>query len=282
MSLDSSNIEPEDWRLVARAVCESFDEFDGTIILHGTDTMAYTASALAFMLRNPGRPVILTGSQIPDADPCSDSRSNLAVAVAAVANGINGVTVSFCNKIINGTRAAKSSSSDMDAFESVGAPPVAVMTAFGLEVNEARRHEPFTESPSPDDCNVCPDVALLKIIPGTKPDIFEALKNIGCRGVVIEAFGAGGVHCARRNLAQAASRAVSGGMPIILRSQCPDGKVDLNAYEVGARLRDAGVIPVRMTAEACVAKLMWALYRSPNVSEVEKIFRTNIAGELVV
>jgi len=278
MSLDSSNIEPEDWCVIARAVYGSLGSSCGVIILHGTDTMAYTAAALSFMLRGLSLPVTLTGSQIPYENPYSDALSNLVTAVAAVENGITGVTVSFRGKVIDGVRATKASAASMDAFESVGAPPAAVMTASGLEA--ARPRTAAGAVPGTLDCRICPDVVLLKVTPGTKPEIFDALRGIGYRGVVMEAFGVGGVHWARRNLAEAVSRAVSSGMPVVLRSQCRDGAVDLDAYEVGSRLRDAGVIPARMTAEACVAKLMWALGHTSDVLEIKKIFGTDIAGEL--
>ncbi|MDR1132607.1 MAG: asparaginase [Synergistaceae bacterium] len=279
MNLDSSNIEPEDWSEIAGAVFSSPRDCDGVIVMHGTDTMAYTASALAFMLRGIDKPVTLTGSQIPFGFPGSDAVSNLELAVAAIANGIRGVTISFGRRVINGTRAVKTSAFGMDAFESVGAPPRAVFTASGLDI--------LTENPAPSERQVlengvCPGVFLLKLAPGTNPYIFNALTGLGYRGAVMEAFGAGGVHSVRRGLASAVQAAAARGMIIAVRSQCLYGETDLSLYETGAAIRDCTISAGDMTAEAAVAKLMWALAKTSRFEEVAEIFRTDYAGEITL
>ncbi|MDR1965683.1 MAG: asparaginase [Synergistaceae bacterium] len=282
MSLDSSNIQPEHWQEIADAVYRSYEGSDGFIILHGTDTMAYTSSALSFMLRNLGKAVTLTGSQIPLEDPRSDGWLNLAVAVAAVEGGINGVTVSFCNKIISGVRAVKASADGIDAFISAGAPPLATVTAFGLRAEGGWRPPFDPDSPLSFERGVCPDVFLIKMTPGLKPEIFDALLGIGYKGIVVEAFGAGGMHSEGRDAAAGVARAASSGVPVVVRSQCLYGATDLSVYEVGRRLLDAGAIPAGgMTAEATVAKLMWALAKTADVGEIERMFQTNYAGEML-
>jgi L-asparaginase len=260
-------------------VFSSLRDCDGAIVTHGTDTMAYTASALSFMLRGLDKPVTLTGSQIPFGFPGSDAVSNLGLAVAAVESGIRGVTVSFGRYVINGTRAVKTSSFGMDAFESVGAPPRAVFTASGLDI--------LTENPAPSvkqvlENDICPDVFLLKLAPGTNPHIFDALAGLGCRGVVMEAFGAGGAHSVRRDLASAARAAAACGMAIVVRSQCLYGKTDLDIYETGAAIRGCVISAGDMTAEAAVTKLMWALAKTSSFDEIAKIFAADYAGEITL
>ncbi|MDR1581101.1 MAG: asparaginase [Synergistaceae bacterium] len=279
MNLDSSNIEPEDWSEIASEVFSPLRDCDGVIVTHGTDTMAYTASALAFMLRGIDKPVTLTGSQIPFGLAGSDAVSNLTLAVAALADGIKGVTVSFGGRVINGARAVKTSSFGMDAFESVGAPPRALFTASGLDIlteNPARGGGPVLEN------DICPNVFLLKLAPGTNPNIFDALAGLGYSGVVMEAFGAGGVHSVRRGLASAARAAAARGMVIVVRSQCLYGRTDLNLYETGAAIRDCTISAGDMTTEAAVVKLMWALAKTSSFEEAAEIFRTNYAGEITL
>jgi L-asparaginase len=280
LSLDSANMQPEQWSEIAAAAYEALDENDGVIILHGTDTMAYTSSALGFMLRGLRQPVVLTGSQIPASNPFSDAQSNFATAVSAILNGIAGVTVSFGNKIISGVRATKLSSTDTDAFGSVNVPPVAEMTAHGMKIL-ARAAPPPRGMIRSLEKNICPDVFLLKLTPGVKPEIFESLLRMGYRGIVIESFGIGGIPCAGRSLAEGVATAVGNGMPVAVCSQCPSGAVDLTVYETGRKMLDAGAFSTGdMSTEAAVTKLMWALGKTSNPREIEKIFRTNFAGEI--
>jgi L-asparaginase len=282
MSLDSANMQPEQWGEIAGAVHEALGNNDGVIIFHGTDTMAYTSSALGFMLRGAGKPVTLTGSQIPASDPFSDAQSNFAAAMSAVLNGINGVTISFGNKIINGVRATKLSASDIDAFGSVNVPPVAEMTSLGIKILGSAAPSALNTPGSPEK-NICPDVFLLKLIPGVRPDIFEALLRMGYRGIVVESFGMGGVPCAGRSLTEGVAMAVRNGMPVAVCSQCPGGAADLSVYETGWRMLDAGAFSTGdMSTEAAVTKLMWALGKTSSPREVEKIFRTNFAGEITL
>ncbi|MDR1472743.1 MAG: asparaginase [Synergistaceae bacterium] len=284
MSLDSSNVGPRHWRDIARAVWRALPNHDGVIITHGTDTMAYTASALAFMLRGLRKGVVLTGSQIPSFDPLSDAASNLCVAASALLCGITGVTIAFGRKVINGARAVKVSSTDMDAFDSPNAPPIASVTASGVKVTD-------WAMPKLARCGVltvledelCGDVFLLKLTPGTKLEMLAALPDMGYRGVVIEAFGAGGAPdagcCMKRGLYALAGAHI----PVVVRSQCLTGGVDLSMYETGRTMREMGAISARdMTSEAAVTKLMWALGRTSDVSEIRKIFETNLAGEISI
>ncbi|MDR3076518.1 MAG: asparaginase [Synergistaceae bacterium] len=281
MNLDSSNIGPEQWRGIAAAAWGALGDNGGVIIAHGTDTMAYTSSALGFMLRGLKKPVTLTGSQIPFGNPLSDAPSNLALAVAAVENAVSGVTISFGDIVINGVRAVKTSTSAMRAFESSGAPTMATLTASGLGV--ASRAACAPDAPASLENNICADVFLLKLVPGANPEIFGALRGMGFKGVVVEAFGAGNVPFAGRDISDAVRRAVAEGMAVVTRSQCLRGKVDMSAYETGMRLLDAGAISAGdMTTEAAVVKLMWALGQTRDTREIGRMFRTDFAGEITI
>lgn len=281
LALDSSNIQPEHWQQIAAAVFEALGSHDGVVITHGTDTMAYTAAALSFMLPGLSQSVVLTGSQVSIEEPLSDAVFNMQTAVAAVRADIVGVTVAFGGKVINGTRAVKTSTMQYDAFTSVNVPPMAEAMADGLRV---RTHATGSGGRAVSlERELSPDVFLLKVVPGTKPELFDALAEMGYRGIVLEAFGAGGIHSLGRDLASAVRRTVERGIPVVVCSQCLYERVDMSIYEVGRQLIAAGAISARdMTKEAAVVKLMWALGRTRAPAEIAAIFDTDYAGEVAL
>ena len=197
LQLDSSNIQPEEWQLIARHVYEAREGFDGIVISHGTDTMAYTSSILTFMLLGISIPVVLTGAQLPIDHPLTDALENLRTALAMAATGVGGVFVAFDRRIICGPRAVKTKTTGFDAFESVNCPWVARVDGGGLQL---RADLPRPEGPCVLRDQLCRDVFLLKLTPGLNPEIFDMLLGMRYRGVVIEAFGAGGLHFIRRDL----------------------------------------------------------------------------------
>jgi L-asparaginase len=280
MNLDSSNIQPEHWQLLARRVYSALTDYDGVIVTHGTDTMAYTASALAFMLRNLKKGVVLTGSQLPAEAPGSDAAQNMRTALETVNSGVTGVVIAFGSRVINGVRAVKTSTTDFDAFESVNARPMGIVDPGGLSVFEYAASRADHNAPATLEDGICKDVFLLKVVPGTRPEIFQALMGMGCRGVVVEAFGAGCVHYEGRDLPAGVRSLTEAGIPVVVVSQCLRGSVNLSAYETGARLLDAGAIGGGgMTTESAVVKLMWALAKTQDISEVAAIFSADYAGE---
>lgn len=279
--LDSSNIQPEHWQIIARSVYHNIDKYDGIIITHGTDTMAYTASALSFMLQNLNKSVIMTGSQLPIENPLTDAKTNLYTALAAVENGITGVTLAFNRKIICGTRAVKISTMGFNAFDSINAAYMARVFADGMRVYSHSTHPTDPSKGVSLADKISPDVFLLKLLPGTKPEIFDMLPALGYRGIVIEAFGAGGLHYIQRDILNKLKKLYEMGISVVVCSQCLYEYSDLSIYEVGQRILECGVISAKdMTTEAASVKLMWALGQTDNDEEIRKIFATNYAGEI--
>lgn len=279
--MDSSNIQPEEWQIIARKIEQEYENYDGFVITHGTDTMAYSASALSYILQNLAKSVVLTGSQIPIGQDISDAQTNLTTALWAVEAGVWGVTVAFNRRIIRGTRAVKVSTMSFDAFQSVNAPYLAQINTDGIHVSDdghqfIRQDQPFTVLP-----NLYNKVFLLKVIPGTQPDLIESLPALGYKGLVIEAFGAGGIHYLHRDLLQSLERLIDKGVLVVICSQCLYDRSDLTLYEVGRRLMDIGVVPAfDMTTEAIVTKLMWIWGQTDRYSEAKELFYRNIAGEM--
>lgn len=279
MNLDSSNIQAEEWSIMAHAVHENYDFYDGFIITHGTDTMAYSASMLSYMLPGLNKPVVFTGSQIPMDNMLTDARNNLFCALGAVEAGIMGVSVAFNRHIIRGCRAVKVRTMGFDAFESVNARYLGEIFADGLRVYD--RQAPNPDAPRILLDQVSTDVFLLKLIPNTNPRLFDYIKEMGYRGVVLETFGAGGMHFHRRDLLEKLRMLEQQGIVVVACSQCLYEPSNFTIYEVGRKLLETGVIPAGdMTTEAAVTKLMWALGQTEDPEEVRRIFQKNFSGEI--
>lgn len=278
LCLDSSNIQPEQWQLIAQSIFESRRGFDGIVVSHGTDTMAYTASAVTFMLPDIDMPVVFTGSQLPLADVLSDGPDNLRTAFAMAAAGYAGVFLAFDRKVMLGCRAVKLRASGFSAFESVNAKYAAQVTGLGLQVDKQvipRRKGVARLCPS-----VSREVFLLKLTPGLSPRIFDALVDMGYRGIVMEAFGLGGVNVLHQGL-DGIHRAVEAGISVVVTTQCLYDSSDLRVYQVGNKLLELGVIQGRdMTTEAAMTKLMWAVGQGFSPEEIRDLFTISLAGEI--
>ena len=276
--LDSSNITPEEWQLIARHIYEDRVGFDGVVVSHGTDTMAYTASAVTFMLPNIDIPVVFTGSQLPLADMLSDGPENLRTAFAMAASGHPGVFLAFDRKVMLGCRAVKIRASGFSAFESVNARYAAQVTNRGLAVDTSVL--PVPGGPPRLADALSQNVFLLKLTPGLNPAVFDMLAAMGYKGIVIEAFGLGGVNVLHKGL-RGIRRAVEDGISVVVTTQCLYDSSDLRVYQVGNQLLDLGVIQGRdMTTEAAMTKLMWALGQNMNPEQVKDLFEKSLAGEI--
>lgn len=277
--LDSSNIQPEEWSVLAERIYNRRNAYDGIVVIHGTDTLAYTASALSFALQGIRIPVVITGSQVSIENPIADATENCRAALHMAASGCAGVYVAFNRKIIMGTRASKVRTRSFDAFESIDYPYAARINSGGLMVN------PSVSRHYGEICvlrnKFSTDVFLLKIFPGISPDIFKCLEQMGIRGVYVEGFGIGGLPFEKRNLTAAIREAVEHGMIVAVGSQCLYEGSDFSVYEVGRQVLDCGVIETgNMTSEAAVTKLMWALGQFEDPEEVRQIMKTNLLGEI--
>ena len=278
MCLDSSNIRPAEWQTIARRVYERRLDFDGIVISHGTDTMAYTASALTWMLPGIDRPVILTGSQLPLADVLSDGPDNLRTAFAMAASGYPGVFLAFDRKVMLGCRAVKVRASGFSAFESVNARYAARVSNQGLVVDE--KVLPKAKGEARLLPEISKNVFLLKLTPGLNPAVFDMLAAMGYKGIVVEAFGLGGVNVLHKGL-RGIHRAVEDGISVVITTQCLYDSANLEVYQVGNKLLELGVIQGRdMTSEAAMTKLMWAIGQGMEQEEIAKLFEQNLAGEV--
>lgn len=280
-NMDSSNIQPEEWQLMAKTVLLHMGDYDGVVITHGTDTMAYTASMLTFLLQNLPLPVVLTGSQWPIVRPDSDGRANLSHALLAAQRLPGDVYICFGNAVMRGCRAVKTRTTSLNAFESINAPYAGTVVDgrfIDLTLSrdaEARHFEYFSD--------IEPNVALVKLIPGTTAQQLSILSECGVKGVVVEAFGLGGVSNFRRDHAEALRGLMEQAIPVVLTSQCLYEASTPDLYEVSRPLRDAGIISAGdMTTEAAVTKLMWALAQAEDVEAVRALMSRNICGEITI
>ena len=277
--LDSSNIQPEEWVLIAQSIHDSYRDYDGIVVTHGTDTMAYTASVLTFMLQNIPIPIVFTGSQLPIANPLTDAIENIKLAITMASSKTPGVFLAFNRKVMLGCRSVKTKTTGFDAFESINYPNVAILDSSGFIIR--KNLIPKTRGEYSYNSNLCSHVFLIKLTPGLNPQIFDKLLELDYKGIVIEAFGIGGLHFIKRDLVSRLESLVEKNIPVIVSSQCLYESSDFSIYQTGKKILEKGVIQsYDMTTEAAVTKLIWALGQSQNMKEIKRIFETNFFGEV--
>ncbi|GAB6181331.1 asparaginase [Desulfotomaculum defluvii] len=278
MSIDSTNMQPEFWISIAEAIYDNYNFYDGFVVTHGTDTMAFTSAALSYMLQNLHKPVVMTGSQVPISFRYTDASKNLLDAIYFACEGLAGVYIIFGGKVIIGTRAVKLRTKSYDAFASVNHPYVAYMD--GTQINYLWKPSLPRDGKLKLDTSLCPDVHLLKLYPGMKPEIFDSIRQL-YKGVVIESFGSGGVPFQGRDLLPKIQECIDTGLAVVVTTQCLEEGENLYLYEVGRKVAQNSVIlSGDMNSEAIVPKLMWALGKSKDMYEVKRIMETPIASDL--
>ena len=278
--LDSSNVTVNEWNIIGSIIEENFDLFDGFVILHGTDTMAYTASALSFTLENLSKPVVITGSQIPLFEVRSDGLDNLVTAMMVAAEGkINEVALCFGNKLIRGNRSTKVSTSNLNAFSSPNYPLLAdigTQVYYNKMIPRKEAKQPFRVQ----HLDKIP-IGIIKVFPGIQFEYFEEIMTKSLRGIVLETFGAGNIPASADAILPIVKKAYENGTVLVICSQCLKGSVSLGAYETSVALKNAGAVcGFDMTTEAAVSKLYYLFSCGYDVQTVKQKMEEDIAGEI--
>jgi len=278
--VDSSNMDPASWALLARQIEEYYFHYDGFVILHGTDTMAYTASALSFILENLGKPVVLTGSQIPFCEVYNDARRNLLVsAIFAGLTEIPEVSLFFDQHLFRGNRSKKVDSRGLSAFETPNFPPLAT-----LQNNIHIRHDLVRKQPN-GRLRVHPyvesNIAVLHMVPGFDDAFLQALTGSNLDGLILHLYGTGNAPSKKASFLKAISDITDGGTAVVAISQCARGAVNMEQYEVGVAMKEIGVMNGNdMTVEAACTKLGYLLTRGLSQEVFKSAVENSLRGEL--
>lgn len=278
--LDSSNMTVHDWNRIAKDITEQYHVYDGFVIFHGTDTMAYTASALSFMLEHLGKPVILTGSQIPLSEVRSDAVDNIMTSLWLCAHTpLQEVCIYFNQQLLRGNRAQKASAERLDAFHSPNFPPLATI-GITIELQSTRLHQSgkhaFQLQP------IHPHfIANFRLFPGFASEVLAYLLKQPLCGLILETYGAGNAQNNDPHFLSLLQEASAQGIIIVNCSQCPHGRVQMNQYATGHALKKAGLISGHdMTPEAAHCKLLYLLTKYQDVPTIKTQMETNLCGEL--
>jgi L-asparaginase len=284
--IDSSEFNPNHWTKILESISKAYSNYDGFIIIHGTDTMAYTASALSFAFQNLSKPVVLTGSQLPIFHPRTDAINNLSNAIHIAAAKVFGlpiipeVLICFNDTLLRGNRSTKSSSKDFSGFESPSFPILGSLEQ-SIKISEEyildKPNEPFGIKP-----NFETNIIIITLFPGFNPDILIRLsEDDQLKGVILRTFGSGNAPSSD-SFIRAIQLLVNKGKTILNISQCQEGFVNMKTYKTGNNLYKCGVVSgADMTLESATAKMMWLL-GNEDVKSMDKLVGKNLRGELSV
>jgi L-asparaginase len=278
-NMDSTNMQPHHWSTIAAAIAKDYEHYDGFVVTHGTDTMAYTATALSLALENLGKPVVLTGSQIPPEMLGSDALNNLVHACQVATMDFAEVCIVFGTKILRGNRSMKVSESERNAFISPVFPElgsIRLQPELTLP-NVQRRHSGTLKLRN----HFKGDIAVLKCVPGLTSEIVNSIINAGIDGLILETFGPGNIPTNEVSLLPSIRLARKKKIPVLISTQCIYGTTRMYLYEVGQQALKLNVIPTRdMTPETAFVKLKWALGQTKDPEKVLEIMENSVAGEM--
>lgn len=273
-NIDSSNMVHTHWEKIATVIGNRYHNYDGFVITMGTNTMAYCSAALSFALKGIGKPVILTGAQIPAEAISTDARNNFVNALRLSTMDLSGVFVVFGSKIIRGCRAKKVSESELDAFKTFNQKDfgeIGVGTLFNFR--QPRHQGSFSPQCTFDDRVIC-----LTSIPGLQPDIITKLVDLDMKGIIIRAYGSGDIPY---SFIPSLEYAKKKGVPVLITTQCPGGATVMGVNDVGLKALDAGAIQAfDMCMEAMSTKLMWILGQNTPFGDIKRLMEQNMVGEV--
>lgn len=280
--LDSSNMTLNDWNSIAKDIAKEYANFDGFVVFHGTDTMAYTASALSFMLEHLAKPVIVTGSQIPLSEVRNDALDNILTSLWLCAHEpIYEVCIYFNQRLLRGNRTQKISAQHFNAFDSPNFPKLA-----SININIELRHDLLLKKPRKafQLQTLSPQfIANFRLFPGFASDVLSYILNQPLRGLILETYGAGNAQNNDPKFLNSLKEACDRGIILVNCTQCPQGSVEMSQYATGHTLKKAGLISGHdMTPEAAHCKLLYLLSKNLEVNQIKVLMETNIVGELAV
>ncbi len=276
--LDSSDFSPRYWKMLAETIAQEYDNYDGFVVLHGADTLAYTATILSFMLGNLGKPVILTDTLSPVNEPNPDNHRNVINAIRFATENIAEVAIMFGNLLLRGNRSKKTHEMSINSFTSPNFPAIGIVEAE-LELSDQR----FIAHNKPLELrtNIITDVTVIKLFPGISNEHVLGMVPPRTKGLVIEAYGSGNIPLGQEGIQDSLEQIADQDIMIAIDTQCIYGGVQYNKFAGGHFAKSRGALSTHdLTAEASIMKLMWVLGQTEEHSEIQRIYEDNLVGEL--